>query len=110
MMQGAQKVERHGYGAVTETTGQVPTEYTGIVRSDEWPPRTGGYDPLDQHVVNEINKAFERTQTQTSQTQEDEGRKDDSDKLRMDLIPPEAMEALAVILGFGARKYAERNW
>lgn len=39
-----------------------------------------------------------------------EGRKDDKEKLRMDLIPPEAMFALADILTFGAKKYSDRNW
>jgi hypothetical protein len=37
-------------------------------------------------------------------------RKDDSQKPRMDLIPPEAMEALATILKYGASKYGNRNW
>jgi hypothetical protein len=42
---------------------------------------------------------------------EDEGgRKDDTGKLRMDLIPPEAMEGLASILTYGANKYEDRNW
>lgn len=39
-----------------------------------------------------------------------EGRKDDSGKTRMDLIPPEALFALSAILTFGAAKYADRNW
>lgn len=39
-----------------------------------------------------------------------EGAKFDGDKLRMDLIPPEAVEALAQVLTFGAKKYADRNW
>lgn len=38
------------------------------------------------------------------------GRKDDKDKARMDLIPAEAMFALADILGYGAKKYEEHNW
>lgn len=38
------------------------------------------------------------------------GRKDDASKLQYDLIPPEAMEALATILTFGAAKYDARNW
>lgn len=38
------------------------------------------------------------------------GVKQDSFKLRMDLIPPEAEEALAQILTYGAKKYAPRNW
>lgn len=39
-----------------------------------------------------------------------EGTKFDGDKLRMDLLPPEAIEGLATILTFGAKKYADRNW
>ncbi len=41
---------------------------------------------------------------------EAEGRKDDADKPRYDLIPPEMPEAVARVLAFGARKYAPRNW
>ena len=40
----------------------------------------------------------------------DEGRKNDSDKARLDLIPPELLFAVADILAYGARKYSERNW
>ena len=39
-----------------------------------------------------------------------EGRKDDDNKARLDLIPSEAVFALGEILTFGARKYADRNW
>lgn len=39
-----------------------------------------------------------------------QGRKDDSEKLRYDLIPPSTLEALATILTFGAKKYNDRNW
>lgn len=39
------------------------------------------------------------------------GRKDDSGKpARFDLIPPEALWALAELYGKGALKYAPRNW
>src|ERR1043166_1323172 len=38
------------------------------------------------------------------------GHKCDSDKLRFDLIPPEAEYALARVLTYGAKKYAPRNW
>lgn len=40
----------------------------------------------------------------------EEATKDDTDKLRYDLIPPEVMFALSNILTFGANKYGDRNW
>jgi hypothetical protein len=40
----------------------------------------------------------------------DAGVKHDQDKPRMELIAPEIQVALADILAFGARKYADRNW
>jgi hypothetical protein len=39
-----------------------------------------------------------------------EGRKDDTGKLRFDLIAPDCEKALAEILTFGAKKYDDRNW
>lgn len=39
-----------------------------------------------------------------------EGRKDDQDKVRYELLPPEFLEATASILTFGAKKYGSRNW
>lgn len=39
-----------------------------------------------------------------------EGIKHDTDKVRLDLYPPEALFATSRILTFGAKKYADRNW
>ena len=39
-----------------------------------------------------------------------EGRKDDTDKVRLELIPPELLFGIGAILSFGAKKYADRNW
>jgi hypothetical protein len=39
-----------------------------------------------------------------------EGVKHDQDKLPYDLIPPELLGSVAVVLQFGAKKYAPRNW
>ena len=39
-----------------------------------------------------------------------EGRKDDADKIRMELIPSELLFAVGAILTFGAEKYDDRNW
>ena len=36
--------------------------------------------------------------------------KKDKGKLRMDLIPPEALEGIAEVLTFGAEKYGENSW
>lgn len=38
------------------------------------------------------------------------GHKDDGDKVRMELIPPELMIAVGDILTSGAKKYQDRNW
>lgn len=39
-----------------------------------------------------------------------EGRKDDTGKVRLELVAPEFLFALATILTFGAEKYDARNW
>lgn len=39
-----------------------------------------------------------------------EGRKDDSGKLRYDLLPPDALDEVARVFTIGAAKYADRNW
>lgn len=36
--------------------------------------------------------------------------KHDGEKLPLHLLPPDALEAIAEILAFGAKKYAPRNW
>jgi hypothetical protein len=38
------------------------------------------------------------------------GTKDDKDKPRVDLIPPEAIWAMSDVFTFGAKKYGDRNW
>lgn len=39
-----------------------------------------------------------------------EGRKDDTGKLRMELLPAELLTETARVLTFGAEKYGDRNW
>lgn len=34
----------------------------------------------------------------------------DSDKPRVDLLPPDALIEVAKVLGFGAKKYGDHNW
>ena len=38
------------------------------------------------------------------------GLKFDSEKPRMDLLPPKAIFEVAKVLGFGAEKYGPENW
>src|SRR3990167_2452104 len=38
------------------------------------------------------------------------GRKDDDNKPRFDLLPFDALRAVATVLTFGAAKYEDRNW
>lgn len=40
----------------------------------------------------------------------EQGRKDDTGKLRFDLLPPKALRALAEVYTVGAVKYGDRNW
>ena len=60
------------------------------------------YPPTDSQLDNEdiLLRSYERQL----------GRKDDTDKVRMELIPPELLMATATVLTFGAGKYGDRNW
>lgn len=42
--------------------------------------------------------------------EQSKGLKYDTDKLRMDLIPPSAIKSLAAVLTFGANKYQANSW
>jgi len=46
----------------------------------------------------------------TLEQRKNEGHKDDSEKIRMDLLPPEFLFAVADVLTFGANKYGAYNW
>ena len=54
--------------------------------------------------------AFEAAKNERLGLAKTEGVKFDSGKLRMELLPPDALEALARILTDGAEKYGARNW
>lgn len=43
-------------------------------------------------------------------TPPDEGVKDDDGKARWDLLPFDAVDCVADVLHYGAKKYAPRNW
>lgn len=53
-----------------------------------------------------FNMMREMTETDSTLT----GQHFDADKLRMELIPPELLYAVAKILTYGASKYAPNNW
>ncbi len=58
----------------------------------------------------ENNTAVKDSKEGDQNSKQDVGRKDDTGKVRMELIPPEIKVALGTILGFGATKYDDRNW
>lgn len=58
--------------------------------------------------MNETKEALERLRPDDDPSKM--GVKFDAGKIRDDLIPPEVEEAIATVLDFGAKKYAERNW
>ena len=69
------------------------------------------YTPIAGHFCPAAsigNVAPEHAVTWASPTSE--GRKDDSGKPRLELIPPELVAAVGAILTFGAKKYDDRNW
>lgn len=39
-----------------------------------------------------------------------QGTKDDKQKLRYELVPYDALDAVVEVLGFGTAKYGDRNW
>jgi hypothetical protein len=63
--------------------------------------------PISAH--SELYKAI-TAEVQTMEQSLTEGRKDDNDKIRMDLLPFEALEAVAKVLTFGAKKYTDNGW
>lgn len=40
----------------------------------------------------------------------EEANKFDGEKVRLDLLPPEAIFSLGKVMTFGAQKYGDRNW
>lgn len=70
------------------------------------PPMACGHDAI--FVRQDSGKPYCQKCVLLANSQE--GRKDDADKLRFDLIPVRPYEALAWVFTIGAKKYADRNW
>lgn len=67
-------------------------------------PLAGGFDNENDDPLGMPSQQRDRT-TQTGAKRDDR-----SGKGRFDLIPPEALQALAERLEVGAKHYGERNW
>lgn len=59
-------------------------------------------------IIDRIGTPIEVRQTTAERTIE--ARKDDADKVRLELVPPELLLAVGAVLTFGAKKYDDRNW
>lgn len=68
------------------------------------------WTPLGQFDIAIPDDERDLMELVTEETSSSEGRKNDSAKPRLDLIPPEAIFALGEILSYGAEKYSARNW
>ena len=90
----------HHYAGTSrcEACGMARLENGMLVYTAEEPGTAGlrpkGYTPTDAKVV----------------STEPGGLKFDTEKVRMELLDPYAMEQLAAVLTFGAKKYAAHNW
>ena len=79
------------------------------------PPREAAKSLLDYGVTEETARALIANRYGVGQATTDPaiqptGTKHDNDKPRVDLLDPLALEGLAAVLAFGARKYAAHNW
>lgn len=67
-------------------------------------------DPTEtQPVPDWLKEKLEQCKTKIDQVKA-EGRKDDADKLRLDLLPVRPMFAVGHVYTMGAKKYSDRNW
>jgi hypothetical protein len=65
---------------------------------------------VDEAKAERAVAASAMTQKPKAKGWEDEGRKDDADKLPWHLLPGDALEEVVKVLQFGAVKYGEHNW
>ena len=64
-----------------------------------------------EHRVKVSDEDFEKmSERMGALNGKDKGLKFDADKLRLDLLPTEALEELSKVYAFGAKKYAAHNW
>lgn len=66
-------------------------------------------DPMNLMCAEYLYATQEASLSDTAPDTE-RGLRYNADKLRYDLVPPDAMEALVRVFTFGAQKYAPRNW
>lgn len=96
----------------------VPTNHPGYyLNNDTWRPlveiqTTQPLFPPEKWIYLGDNRWKERNAQMSDSvpTPAAGGRKDDTNKVRVDLVPPEGIEAAARAFGFGEKKYAAWNW
>ena len=68
----------------------------------------GSKEDLYKTIYDPLQKSSDRDKYLSHGIQK--GQKYDDDKPRMDLLDPLALEGIARVMGFGAKKYAQHNW
>ena len=84
------------------------TQQNNIANSSEISLNCDVPEDFAQWCINRIGTPREVLLAETAAPME--GRKDDGDKAPYHLLAPEMLEATALVLGFGAKKYSARNW
>jgi hypothetical protein len=119
MSWGPCKHQRHEYAKRTEECLNYARNdclYLNPIEDVPWNEHTQSYEYVSPEIVNDMppvstyNETNELDTDPDTDPREEGGRKYDTNKLRMDLIPPEALTSLGRILTFGAVKYDSRNW
>jgi hypothetical protein len=82
--------------AGAEYGAEIMYEHTGATPLPELAPPEPEPDPFPEHDGGDQFGLV--------------GRKDDGAKIPLDLLPFDALEEVAKVLQFGAKKYARRNW
>lgn len=94
---------------ITGFFGSSRARYTWTAEGLSHATRSTARDPMNL-MCGECPPDTQETPIAAATPEAERGLRYNADKLRYDLVPPDAMEALVRVFTFGAKKYAPRNW